>query len=144
MNVATLMSGKTDVTDLTLFFRLEDCLHTAPGAHDPRRISLPNHLMKLQQINMVGLEAAERFFELFGGCFLCLTVDLGHEESLLPVAVPQRLTHADFALATVVVPAVVEEIHSIVERCAYQANAQLLVFRMANVVAAKADDGNLL
>src|SRR5712691_10675069 len=86
---------------------------------------------------MVGLQAAERFFQLLSRGLSGLAVNLGHEESLLPIAVPQRLTHADLTLATVVVPAVVE--------CgANQADTQLLVLGVANMVAAESYHGNLL
>jgi len=49
------------------------------------------------------LEAAERFVELHGGGFFRLAVDFGHKESLLAVAVAQRLAHPDFAGPVMVV-----------------------------------------
>src|SRR5205085_1203615 len=87
MNVWTLVSGKADVTNLALFFRFECRLQASARAQNSCRISFANHLVELQQINMVGLQAAQRFFELLHGGFPSLAVNLGHEERLLPIAI---------------------------------------------------------
>ncbi len=78
------------------------------------------------------------------GGFAGAAVDLGHEEGLLAISVAQRLAHADFAGAAVVVPAVVEEIDAFIERGANDANAFLLVALAADVISAQADAGDVL
>ena len=71
-------------------------------------------------------------------------VDLGHQEDLLAVAVAERLAHADFAAAAVVVPAVVHEGDAVVDGGADDLDAFLLLLLSADVVAAQADHGRLL
>src|SRR5204863_3091521 len=51
----------------------------------------------------------------------------------------QRLSHAHFALAIVVVPAVVEEVDAVVERRANNSDALLLIMLRAEVVSANPD-----
>src|SRR6267378_2469290 len=87
-------------------------------------------------------EAAKRFVELHGGGFFGLAVDFGHEESLLAVAVAQRLAHADFAGPVVVVPAVVEEVDAAVERGADDADRFLFVGLNPEMPAAQANHGD--
>src|SRR2546426_2365796 len=70
---------------------------------------------------------------------LVATVDLGHEKHFVAIAVAQRLSHADLARPTVVVPAVVEEVDSVVDGRADDADGFLLVRLPAEMVAAHAD-----
>src|ERR1700758_3229638 len=77
---------------------------------------------------MIGLQPLQRFIEL--GCCsrLSATVDLGHQKSLLPITIAQSLAHANLALASVVVPAVIQKIDSFIESCANNLDA---LFRSA-------------
>ena len=59
----------------------------------------------LHEIDAIGLQPAQRLVELPRRLRFDAAVDLGHEEDLLAVAVPERLAHPDLALALVVVPA---------------------------------------
>ncbi len=70
---------------------------------------MPDHFVKLHQVDVIGLQPLQRLVELATVGAL-LAVDLGHQENLLAVAVPQSLPHPDFALAVVVVPAVVQKL----------------------------------
>src|SRR5581483_11416337 len=72
-----------------------------------------------------------------------MAVNLGHEKCFLAIAVAQCLSHALFAGAAIVIPAVVEEVDAAVERSANDADG-LLLGRRAKVIAADADDGNFL
>ena len=121
------MSGETDVADFAFLFGFENRLHPALGGEDEFGIVVANHFVELQQIDGVGLQAAQRLVDLAGGAFAGAGVELGHQESFLAVSVAQGLAHADFAGAVVVVPAVVEEVDAFVERGANDANAFLLV-----------------
>src|ERR1022692_2740166 len=127
MNIRALMSGEPNVADLALFPGGKQCLQATAFTKDSSRIGFANHFVALQEINVVGLQAAQRFVQLLGCGLLSLAVNLGHEESFLTVAVSQRFAHAFFADASVVVPAVVEEVDSAVERGAYDADAFLFV-----------------
>src|SRR5271165_2793604 len=143
MKCGALMTGKADVLYLSLFLSFENRFHASAAGEDPVRIGVPNDLMKLQQINVIGLQAAQRFIELLGSSFPGLPVDLGHEERLLPIAVAQRLAHADLALAAVVIPAVVEEVDAAVETGADNADAFLLVGLHAEVISTQTYDRDL-
>src|SRR5205085_3094679 len=66
-------------------------------------------------------------------------VQLGHQECLLPIALAQGVAHALLTAPAVVVPAVVEEVHSVIERTADDPDA-LLLARKPEVIAADADN----
>src|SRR5438876_99274 len=94
---------------------------------------------------MIGLEPAERFFDLAGGGFLIATVDFRHQERSLAIAVAERLAHADLALPTVVVPAVIEKVQSVVNCGAHDAYAfGLRQFRPDEMKSAQAYHRNHL
>src|SRR5437868_1574574 len=68
------------------------------------RIFEAKNFMMLDKIDAVELQALEGFVELFG-CFLFRSsVKLGHHECFFAIAIAQRLAHASFAGALVVVP----------------------------------------
>src|ERR1700682_6076878 len=135
-----LVASEANVADLAGFFRFEDGFHSALGGEDAFRVGHSNDFVELEKIDLVGLEAAQRFIELRGGELPGLTVDLGHEEGLLAVAVAQRLAHADFAVAAIVVPAVVEEVDTAVECGADDADAFLFVGLNTEMPAAQANN----
>src|SRR5260370_33484502 len=72
------------------------------------------------------------------------SIDLGHEKSSLPITAAQRVAHADFALAAVVVPAVIEKIDSVVDCGADDASTlRLWELRFAKMKSPKPHHGNL-
>src|SRR5437773_242645 len=74
-----------------------------------------------------------------------LPVDLGHQESSLPVTVPEGLSHPDLAPPLIVVPGVVEEIDARVDRGSDDADAlRVREVRLAEVEPAEADRGDSL
>ncbi len=143
VNVGALVAGESDVADFALLLRFEHCFHAAAFGKDAIGIGVANDFMKLQKVNVIGLQTAQGFFQLLGGGLFRAAIDLCHEESFLPVTVAQRFAHADLTLAVVVVPAVVEERDAAVESGADDADAFLLVGLHAEVVAAQAYHGNL-
>src|SRR5580692_9055713 len=110
MNVRALVPGKTNVTDFSLLPGSERRLHTAALSKNSRRISFANDFVKLQQIDVIGLQPPKRLFQLLLSRLSGLCIDLGHEKSLLTITIAQRFAHADFADSAVVVPAVVQEV----------------------------------
>src|SRR6266542_2938341 len=107
MYVRILVAREADIAKLTGLLRGYRCLESAVGSENAVRIAHANHFMKLDQVDGIGLETAQRILDLFGSRILHLAVNLGHEEYLPAVAVLQGLAHADLALPVVVVPAVV-------------------------------------
>src|SRR6266850_7324399 len=69
------VTGETNEADLAGFFRFEDAFHSATGSEDALRVGHSNDFVELEKIDVVGLEAAERFIELRGGGLPGLAVD---------------------------------------------------------------------
>src|SRR5258708_3999503 len=142
MDVRTLMSSETDVPYFALLLSLQRGFHPATFSEDPVRIGVANNFMKLQQINAFGLKPPKRFLNLLRRRLSRASVNLGHEKRFLPVAIPKRLAHANFALAAVIVPAVIEKINSAIQRRSDDADTLLLIRLHADVVAAQPDHRN--
>src|SRR4051812_40551563 len=100
--------------------------------------------MHLQQIHVISLQPAQRLVDLLRGSLAGTSIDLRHQKRLVAVAVAQRLTHPDFTLAAVVVPAVVEKVDALIERRPDDSDALLRVALNAGVVTAQTNDRNLL
>src|SRR5215831_10242849 len=100
--------------------------------------------MELEQIKVVGLKPPERVRDLRRRSLLRLPINFGHQKRLVPIAVLQSFAHADFAVAAVVVPAVVEEVDATVECGTDDADALLFAGRNSYVVAAESDHRNAL
>jgi len=97
MDGGVLVPGEADVTELPRLPRLEHGFHRAAFGKDAVGILVADDLVELHEIDVVRLEMLEAFVDL-GGCgFLRATVDLGHEEGLVAVAVAQGFAHANLA-----------------------------------------------
>src|SRR5580692_11925053 len=110
MNIGALVAGESDVTDLTCLLGLKYGFHRSPFGKNAVRIGLANHFMELEQIDSIGLQPSQRFIELCCSRGFVSAVNLGHQEGFLAITIAQRLAHANFALAGVVVPAVIEKV----------------------------------
>src|SRR6266851_2104258 len=100
--------------------------------------------MELQQVDPVRLKPAQGLINLLCRSLFVTAVDLGHQQHLLTVAVPQRFTHPDFTRAVVIIPAVVHKVDPVVDGGANNADTLLLVGLLADVIAAQAHNGDLL
>src|ERR1700748_1038105 len=143
MDLRTFVAGEADVADLARLLRLLEDIDDIAGTEGLRGIARADDFVDLEQVDVVGFEAAKGVFELLlcggGGA----AVDLGHEEGFLPVAILERKTHAALAFAIVVVPAVVEEVDAGIESGADDTYALLLRdVGAADMVTAEADDGD--
>src|SRR5256712_4248503 len=139
MDGGTLVAGESDIADLPCALRRHHRLQRAVRPEHTLRIRHPDHLVELHEVDAVGLEPAQRLIDLLRRRLPVATVDLGHEKHFVAIAVAQRLSHADLARPTVVVPAVVEEVDSVVDGRADDADGFLLVSLPAEMVAAHAD-----
>ena len=94
---------------------------------------------------MIRLQPLERLIDLFG-CFLPgAAVELGHEEHLRAISIPQGFAHANLALPAVVIPGVVEEIDATVDGRPYQADAFSFVdVWLSDMKTAHSDRGDAL
>src|SRR5438034_9595078 len=102
-------------------------------------------LVNLPQIQVVGPQAPERLVELphCDNRVASVRADLGHQEDRVP-AIGDGTAHSPLALALVILLGVVEKVDSGVERFmndSYRLDDRL---RLAEVVAAEADDRHLI
>jgi hypothetical protein len=93
---------------------------------------------------MIGLQAAERFFEHPHGNFFVATMgaDFGHHERLIPLA-SQRFAEALFAESVVILPCIVEKPDAVVESFGDDFHSSLIGFGGAEMIAAESHGGNL-
>ena len=110
----------------------------AARGEDPVGIFQSNYLVELHKVDAVGAQSLKRFVDLLGGRLFGSAVDLGHEKDLLAITVPECLSHANFAETVVVVPAVVHEGDSGVDRATDDPNAVALLFLSADMMPAQA------
>src|SRR5215471_2735433 len=136
MNVRTLVSGKTKEANFAGFLRGENGFESSSGCKDSIWIGVSNDFVKLKQVDTVGLQAPKRFFELAAGRGFISSVDLCHQESLFAIAVPERFAHTNFALAAVVVPAVVQKVDALVESLSNNRDALVGIYLLTEVISA--------
>ncbi len=127
----------------TLLFRFAERFRGAIRADEQVRVVVPADSVDLPEIEMVGLQAAERLFEHFHGeaRFAAVRADLGHQENFVAAAL-QALAHPVFGFAAMVFPAVVEEGDAAIDGFLDDSNRSGDVWRIAEMVAAKAERRN--
>src|SRR5213594_3218908 len=137
MNVRTFVACETDKADLPCLLCLKNGFHRSAFGKNAVRVGVANDFVELQKIDPVGLKAAQRIVDLTCRGGFGAPIDLGHEKRFLPIAVAQRVAHADLTLAAIVVPTVVEEIDPFIQACAHNANAFLSIRLLAKMIAAQ-------
>ncbi len=111
MDFGIFVAGESDEADFALLLGGEQGFGSAVRSEDQVGIVFVDHFVNLPEIEMIGLQAAKRFFQHAHGDFLIASVgaDLGHHESLIPLSF-QRFAEALFAEAVVIFPGVVEKV----------------------------------
>ena len=140
MDRRVLVAGEAQEADLPLLLGLEGVFDRTPCGEDPVGVVVVDDLVELPEVEMIGAEPAQAVFQVRLGVLGGPAAALGHEEDLV-AAVPlrDRLAHALFGAAVVIVPGVVEEGDSLVDRPLDQADAVVFVWMDAAVVASQAD-----
>ena len=138
-----MWSGKADVADFSSLSCGDSGFESAARGKDAVGIFHPDDLVKLDEVDSIGLEAAKRFFELLVICLFRSAIHFGHEKNLVSVAIAERLPHADFADAAVIVPAVIHEGDAAVDGLTNEVNAFVGIGLLANMVSAKTDSRDL-
>src|ERR1700730_14192378 len=110
------MSGKTDMPDLACLSRLQHRFLRSPFRENSVRIFHAYDLVMLHQIDMIRLEPLQRFIDLAFSLLLGASVDLRHQKYFGAIAVSQGFAHADLAVASIVIPAIVHESDTLVDR----------------------------
>ena len=137
------MTGEADETNLSVFARLLQNIDHVAGLERLLRICHTNDFVDLHQVDVIGLQARHRLFELLRRSRAGAAVDFRHQKRLLAIAVGQRLAHALLAHAVVVIPAVIEEVDAAIERCPDDVNGVLLGDTgQAEMIAADTNDGD--
>src|SRR5438309_18356 len=144
MDVRALVTREADEADLARLLRLQDGLHPSAFGKNAIRVGVTNHFVELEQIDPVSLKAAEGLVDLTRSGSFGASVNLGHQKRFLAITVAQRVAHADFTLAAVVVPAVVEKIDARVEARADDANAFLRIRLISKMIATEPNQRDFL
>jgi hypothetical protein len=145
VDARVFVAGEADVAELARLARLDERRMGAVCSENAMWILVAENLVVLDQVDAVGLEATQGFFQLSYGLSFRPAVDFGHQEGFVPVTVAERVTHPGLAGAAVVVPAVVHEIDAAIDRAAHDAEAQLFIHALeAKVPASKAKRRDLL
>ena len=144
MNLRIFVSGETDEPHLTLPFGVEQGLSRPARRKVPIGIVEIDHFVNLPEIEIVCLQATERFVELLQRHPLIASVrtDLRHEKDLLPPAL-QGLPHQLFGASAVVLPGIVQKGHACINRFLQDANRLGVVFDSAPMGAAETERGDL-
>src|ERR1700687_225158 len=144
MNVGTFVAGEANVANFAGLLCFAHGFHRSALGKNELRIVVANYFVELQEIDAISLKASQRLADLARSRSFRAPVDLGHEKCFLPIAVAQRVAHADFALAAIVVPAVVEKTDSLIQPGADNANTFLGIRLLAKMIATEADERDFL
>src|SRR5271157_190148 len=139
VNVWALVPSKADIAQLSSRAGFYHNFHCTARRKNAFSVVHTDKLVKLQQVEVIGLQSLERLVQLLGGRLAVAAINLRHEGGFLPITVPQRLTHALFAYTAVVVPTVVKEVHATIERGTHDADG-LLLGRYSKVVTPNPKD----
>src|ERR1044071_3833891 len=143
VNGRIFVTCETDEADLARFFCFEHCLNAA-FRKNAVGIFHAEDFVELHQIHMIGLQAAERFIDLFGNGIAGAAVDFSHQKDSLTITITQGPAHALFAAAIVVIPTIIEKVYSAIDGLANQANAFLVIAGNANMKTSQSDDRDFL
>ena len=125
-------------------FRASTAASDAALVEDPVRIAVVDDLVKLPEVEVIGTQAAEAVVEAPLRALVVPLAVLGHQEHLRAPAVGQRAPHHLFGPAVVIIPAVVEEGHALVDRGVHDANGFGWVLDRPDVPAAQAENRHSL
>src|SRR4029453_9233699 len=143
MDVGILVSCEADIPDLARSLRVDERTIGAFLVEDSMWIVVPQNLVMLHEIDAIGPQPLERLVELPHRLRVRSPVDLRHQKDFLPIAIPERLSHAGLAPAAVVFPAVAQEGEDTVDSRSDDPEAELLVDPFqSEMPAPKADRGH--
>jgi hypothetical protein len=135
---------KTHEANFPLLLRFPQRVCRASRPDKEFGVVVESHAMHLPQVQVIGLQAAKRFFEHAQAerGITAMRAHFGHQEDLFANTL-QPLAHPDFGLAQAIFPAVIKEGDSSVDRFVHQVNGRFLVGRIAKVMASESERGDL-
>jgi hypothetical protein len=136
------VTGEADKLGFARALGFDEGFHGSIFGENAIGIIKPDDFVNLQKVEMISLQALQRFFDLFGSRALGAAIDFGHEKDLLSIAITQSFAHTFLAGSIVVIPAVIHEIDAGIDGVADNPDALIGGSSLANVEAAKPDHGN--
>ena len=144
VDAGVFVAGEADEAEFAGFAGGDGGREGGARGEDGFGVGHADDFVELNEVDDVGLEAAEGVFELGVEAFGGVAVGLGHEEDLVAVAVAEGLSHALFGAASVVVPGVVHEGDSGADGGAHEEDGFGVVLHVAEVGSAETDGGDAL
>ena len=143
MDAGIFVAGKADEAHFALLLRFAQGFGGAIRANEQLGIVVEGDAVDLPQVEMIGLQPAQRLFQHLHGeaSVAAVRADLGHQEDFVAAAL-QALAHPVFGFAAVVFPAVVEERDAAVDGLLNESNGGGDVGSVAEVMAAEAECRN--
>ncbi len=140
VDVRILVAGESDEAHLPLLLRLRQRFDRAVRSEVQIRIVVVDHFVDLPQVEVIGLQPAQRVVQLLERDLFAAAVraDFRHHERAIALSA-QRASQALLAHPVVVLPRVVEEVDPVVERFRNDAPGLRLVHHVAERRAADAD-----
>ncbi len=137
------MAGEAYEPYFALALSLRQRLGSASLADKKVRIVVERHAVNLPEIQVIGLQAAQRLVEHGERQILVASVRayLGHQENAVTHAF-ESFAHPVFTLAAMILPAVVKEGDPGGDRILHQTYGRSLVFGVAQMMAAEPKCGN--
>ncbi len=116
MDRRILVARESQEADFALFLGLQRIFDGTPLVEDPVGIVVVDDLMKLPEVEMIGTQPPQAVFQVLLGVLGGAAAALGHEEDLVAaIALRERLAHAFFADAVVIIPGVVKKRDSLID-----------------------------
>src|SRR5581483_1894814 len=145
MDMRVLVSGEADEPEFAGLLGLDERGVGAVLGEGTIRIFVADYFVMLDEVDVVGLQTAEGFVELFGGFLFGSAVNFGHEEDLVAVTIAERLAEAGLTEAVVVVPGIVHEGYAAIDGGADDPEAERFVHLLeSEVPSTQADGGDFL
>jgi hypothetical protein len=144
MNFRILVAGESDEADFALFLRFLERLGGAIFSDEEVRIVIESHPVDLPEVKMIGLQAAQGFFEHLQGEGSVTTVRAGfrHQKNFVAAAF-ETGSHPDFGFSAAILPAIVVEGNASIDGLMNDLDRSFLVRSLAKMMASEAEGGNL-
>jgi len=138
-----LVSGESHKSRFAIVLCFGQRLRRSIWPNEELRVILESHPMNLPQIEMVRLQTPKRLFEHLQSqtCIAPVRTRFCHQKYFVTASL-QAGSHPELGLASPVFPAVVVESNSVVDGFLNNTHRSFFVGRVAQVMTAKAKDGN--
>src|ERR1700683_1248234 len=139
MNLRILVASESDEADLAILLGFFERFGCAVGTNKQVGIVVESHAVNLPQIEVIGLQAAQGFFEHLKreAGIAAVRTSLGHQENFVAAAF-QTDAHPYFGFSPAVFPAVIKKGDTAIDRLVDDFDRSFLVGGLAQVMASEA------